>query len=188
MAPRFIPGISGNLPDKPSVAEPPQAACVCQHCGLPGRVPVTVRKRILGCRMSLGAASAATHLLTPTPRLQTAGGFPPSGSQGSSCSCGRIWCVPNVGNEERLMAGGRGSASTDKGSERWGGFVLHPERKRLEEKPNYCLLRVVAHTSGDTNGDMARFQVCHRTLHNPQISSFWGTFKAKRQRQLSPVG
>lgn len=56
-----------------------------------------------------------------------------------------IWCVPNVGNKERLMAGGRGSASTDKGSERWGGFVLHPERKRLEEKTNYCLLRVVAH-------------------------------------------
>lgn len=53
-----------------------------------------------------------------------------------------------MGNEEQLMAGGRGSASTEKGSERWGGFVLHPKRKRLEEKPNYCLLRVVAHTSG----------------------------------------
>lgn len=70
--------------------------CVCQRCGLPGRVPVTVRKRILGCRMSLGAASAATHLLTPTPRLQTAGGFPPSGSQGSSCSCGRCLLPPPV--------------------------------------------------------------------------------------------
>lgn len=70
--------------------------CVRQRCGLPGRVPVTVRKRILGCRMSLGAASAATHLLTPTPRLQTAGGFPPSGSQGSSCSCGRCLLPPPV--------------------------------------------------------------------------------------------